>query len=83
MILRTPQSAVVICRDSAGAMYYRGLRLSDGSTIELGGASAFDGGYAATNPEGPTRYEVSRDGLRIVQNGDVLATEPAVESASP
>ncbi|GAB5894386.1 hypothetical protein OKHIL_01930 [Mycolicibacterium mageritense] len=83
MILRTPQSAVVICRDSAGAMYYRGLRLSDGSTIELGGASAFDGGYAATNPEGPTRYEVSRDGLRIVRNGDVLATEPAVESASP
>ena len=35
VIMRTPQSALVVCKSSRGAAYYRGLRLSDQATIEL------------------------------------------------
>jgi serine/threonine-protein kinase len=82
MILRTAQSAVVICRGAADALYYRGLRLSDGGTIELTTVLGSDNGFTAVNPSDGTRYEVSKTGLQIVQNDQVVASEPAVEFAS-
>jgi serine/threonine-protein kinase len=82
MIVRTTQSALVVCQSDSGAAYYRGYRLSDGATLELSDVVAEGNDLVATNPSDGTRYEVSTAGLQIVQNGNVLANEPAVESAS-
>jgi serine/threonine protein kinase, bacterial len=82
MIVRTAQSALVVCQNDAGAAYYRGYRLSDGAMLELSDVVAEGNALVATNPSDGTRYEVSTAGLQIVQNGNVLANEPAVESAS-
>lgn len=81
MILRTAQSAVVICRSSVGVLYYLGYRLSDGAKIRLGTVHASGDGYVAINDPDSAEYHVSLSGLEIVQNGQVLASEPAVESA--
>lgn len=82
MILRTRQSAVVICRGAAGGLYYRGYRISDGATIELGDVLSTATGYRAVNGAEGAFYDVSSRGLVIAQNGEVLSDEPAVESAS-
>ena len=82
MILRTTQSAVVICRGASGSLYYRGYRISDGATIELGDVLTTATGYRAVNGAEHAFYDVSSRGLVIAQNGEVLADEPAVESAS-
>ncbi|BBX85824.1 serine/threonine-protein kinase [Mycolicibacterium aubagnense] len=81
MILRTAQSAVVICRSSVGVLYYLGYRLSDGAKIRLGTVHESGDGYIAINDPDSAEYHVSSSGLEIVQNGKVLASEPAVESA--
>lgn len=82
MILRTTQSAAVVCRNATHGLYYRGYRISDGATIELGDVIAMASGYRAVNGPEDAYYEVTNRGLVIVQNGEVLANEPAVESAS-
>ena len=83
--MRTPQSALVVCKSSRGAAYYRGLRLSDQATIELTNIAVTDSGstIVVTNAEDGTRYEISNAGLEIVKNGEVLGSEPAVEFAMP
>lgn len=81
MILRTPQSAVVICRSSVGVLYYLGYRLSDEATIRLGTVHASGDGFVAINSPDSAEYHVSSSGLEIVQDGKTLASEPAVESA--
>ena len=85
VIMRTPQSALVVCKSSRGAAYYRGLRLSDQATIELTNIAVTDSGstIVVTNAEDGTRYEISNAGLEIVKNGEVLGSEPAVEFATP
>ncbi|OBF99440.1 hypothetical protein A5772_08820 [Mycolicibacter sinensis] len=82
MILRTTQSAVVICRGTAEGLYYRGYRISDGATIELGDVVPVGSGYRAINGSEDAFYEVTTRGLVIAQHGQILADEPAVESAS-
>jgi serine/threonine-protein kinase len=80
-VLRTQYSAVVICGSPAGQLTYRGLRLSDGATIHLDDVRVSGSGFVALNSSEGAQYEVSHAGLRIVQYGQVLATEPAVEAA--
>lgn len=82
MILRTTQSAAVICRNTAKGLYYRGYRISDGATIELSDVIPTSSGYRAINGSEDAFYDVTTRGLVIAQNGEVLANEPAVESAS-
>lgn len=82
MILRTTQSAVVICRGTANGLYYRGYRISDGATIELSDVIPTGSGYRAVNGSEDAFYDVTTRGLVITQHGEVLAEEPAVESAS-
>ncbi|MGX9670129.1 serine/threonine-protein kinase [Mycobacterium sp. HM-7] len=81
MLLRTAQSAVVICRSSVGVLYYLGYRLSDGATIRLGTVHESGDGFVAVNDPDSAEYHVSSSGLEIVQDGKMLASEPAVESA--
>jgi serine/threonine-protein kinase len=82
LIVRTAESALVICQSDSGSSYYRGCRLSDGATLELSNVVSEGSALVATNPTDGTRYEVSTAGLQIVQNGKVVSNEPAVESAS-
>ena len=49
-IVRTPESAAVICQSGSAAFYYRGLRLSDGANIELAGATQTGQLLTVTNP---------------------------------
>lgn len=85
VLMRTPQSALVVCQSSGGAAYYRGLRLSDMATIELTNIGVTDAGstVVVTNPADGTRYSISNMGLEIVKDGEVLASEPAIEFATP
>jgi hypothetical protein len=80
LIVRTAQSAVVICQSGTASFYYRGLRLSDGANIELAGATPTGTGFIVTNPSDGTQYEVSQGGLMIHSN-DKTYTESALESA--
>lgn len=81
MVMRTTQSLVVVCRRKSGALYYKGMRLSDSAAIRLEGAVSSPDGYAVTNPSDGTRYELTKRGLVIVIGGQVAASEDAVESA--
>jgi serine/threonine-protein kinase len=49
---------VVVCQAGPGNFYYRGVRLSDGASIELDGAVRSSGGFDVTNPADGTRYPV-------------------------
>lgn len=80
LIVRTTHSAAVMCQSSPGAYYYRGLRLSDGATIELAGATQDGTGFSVTNPADGTKYELSRSGLEIQGPGQSVS-ESAIESA--
>jgi serine/threonine protein kinase len=80
---RTAKSLLVVCRTGPADFYYRGLRLSDGATIELGNALPSSGGFDVTNPVDGTRYEVRPQNLSIVgKGGNVDSFEPMVEYAS-
>jgi hypothetical protein len=80
LIVRTQQSAAVMCQSIPGEYYYRGLRLSDGATMELAGATAAGTGFTVTNPADGTKYELSRSGLEIQGPGQSVS-ESAIESA--
>jgi serine/threonine protein kinase, bacterial len=80
LIVRTPQSAVVVCQSGPASFYYRGLRLSDGGNMELADATPTASGFSVTNPSDGTEYDVSQTGLVIHWN-DKVYTESAVESA--
>ena len=80
LIVRTEHSAAVMCQSMPGEYYYRGLRLSDGATIELAGATAGGTGFTVTNPADGTRYELTRSGLEI-QGAGQSVSESAIESA--
>jgi hypothetical protein len=80
MIVRTQQSAAVMCQSIPGEYYYRGLRLSDGGSIELAGATAGGTGFTVTNPADGTKYELSRSGIEIQGPGQSVS-ESAIESA--
>jgi serine/threonine-protein kinase len=82
LIVRTAESALVVCQSDSGGAYYRGYRLSDGATLELANVLADGTGWVAINSADGTRYEVSDSGLQIVQNGQVVSNESAIESAS-
>ncbi|WP_319434839.1 serine/threonine-protein kinase [Mycobacterium sp. RTGN5] len=80
LMIRTPQSALVFCRGTGGTAYYRGLRLSDNATLQLDTVTSDGDAMIAINPTDGTRYVVTRDRLSIVQDGEVVAREPALEA---
>ncbi|HZA12620.1 serine/threonine-protein kinase [Mycobacterium sp.] len=80
-VARTTKSVLVVCRGGSGNLYYRGVRLSDGASIELADAVRSPGGWDVTNPADGTRYVIRPDNLTIAR-GSVAETEPMVEYAS-
>jgi hypothetical protein len=60
VLARTTKSLVVVCQAGPGNFYYRGVRLSDGASIELDGAVRSSGGFDVTNPADGTRYQVMK-----------------------
>ncbi|WP_156687406.1 serine/threonine-protein kinase [Mycobacterium sp. Marseille-P9652] len=81
-VIRTAQSLAVICQTSPGSFYYRGERIRDGAHIEVPNAVRSGDGFDATNPGDGVRYEVRPDRLRIISNGHVDSSEPALQYAS-
>lgn len=79
---RTPQSLVVICEVGPANYYYRGLRLSDGASIELSNAVRSSGGFDVTNPVDGTRYQVRHTGISITSPGGQVYSEPMIEYAA-
>lgn len=82
-ILRTDQSAVVICKSPDGARSYHGLRLSDRAQIWLLNPDNDGQVWTVTNPADGTLYRASASGLQIINNAVTLTDEPAVESLAP
>jgi hypothetical protein len=79
MFMRTEKSALVVCRSEVSRLYYRGYRMSDGATIDLYDVYPQAGGYVAVNALDNARYVITSSGFKLIQNGDVVASEPAVE----
>ncbi|SOX53823.1 serine/threonine protein kinase [Mycobacterium ahvazicum] len=79
---RTTQSLIVVCEDGPANYYYRGLRLSDGASIELANAVRSSGGFDVTNPVDGTRYQVRSNGVSITTPSGQVFTEPMIEYAA-
>jgi Protein of unknown function (DUF2510) len=78
---RTTKSVLVVCQVGPGSYYYRGVRLSDGASIELANVVHSSGGWDVTNPVDGTRYEIRPDHLTITR-GQTSESEPMVQYAS-
>lgn len=73
---RTEGSAVAICAAAQGQYVYKGVRLSRGTTLSLGGVTLTPNGFEARN-DGVV-YSVSANELVITSGNTVLAREPMV-----
>jgi serine/threonine protein kinase len=82
VMARTAQSLVVICEIGPANYYYRGLRLSDGASIELTNAVRSSGGFDVTNPVDGTRYQVRPTGISITSPSGQVSSEPMIEYAA-
>jgi serine/threonine protein kinase len=79
---RTTQSLIVVCEIGPANYYYRGLRLSDGASIELANAVRSSGGFDVTNPVDETRYQVRPNGISITSPDGQVSSEPMIEYAA-
>ncbi|OBG78682.1 serine/threonine-protein kinase [Mycobacterium sp. E3305] len=78
---RTTQSLIVVCEVGPANYYYRGVRLSDGASIELANAVRSSGGFDVTNPVDGTRYQVRPNGISITSPSGQVYSEPMIEYA--
>ena len=76
---RTTLSVLVVCQIQPGSFYYRGVRLSDGASIELPSAVRSSDGFDVTNPVDGTRYQVRRTGISITSPDGQVYPEPMIE----
>jgi hypothetical protein len=79
---RTTQSVLVVCQIQPGSFYYRGVRLSDGASIELANAVRSSGGFDVTNPVDGTRYQIRSTSLTIAPPDAQASSEPMLDYAS-
>jgi serine/threonine-protein kinase len=82
LMARTTQSLIVVCEVGPANYYYRGVRLSDGASIELANAVRSSGGFDVTNPADGTRYQVRPTGISITSPSGQVDSEPMVEYAA-
>ena len=79
---RTAQSVVVVCQIQPGNFYYRGVRLSDGASIELVNAVRSSAGFDVTNPTDGTLYRIRPTSLTIAPPDGPAFFEPMLEYVS-
>jgi hypothetical protein len=79
---RTTQSVVVVCEIQTGNFYYRGVRLSDGASIELANAVRSSQGFDVTNPTDGTIYRIRPTSLTIAPPGGPPSSEPMIQYVS-
>ncbi len=79
---RTAQSVVVVCQIQPGNFYYRGVRLSDGASIELANAVRSSEGFDVSNPTDGTRYQIRPTSLTIATPDGPASSEPMLQYAS-
>ena len=79
---RTTLSVVVVCQIQPGNFYYRGVRLSDGASIELANAVRSSAGFDVTNPTDGTVYRIRPTSLTIAPPDGPASSEPMLEYAS-
>ena len=79
---RTTQSVLVVCQVGPGNFYYRGVRLSDGASIELANAVRSSQGFDVTNPTDGTRYQIRPTSLTITPPSGQASSEPMLDYAS-
>lgn len=79
LMAQTTKSQVVVCQTGPGDYYYRGVRMSDGASIELANAVRTSSGFDITNPADGTRYQIRRDVLNIISPGGHVDSEPMVQ----
>jgi hypothetical protein len=76
-IARTEDSHIVVCRTGVDRLYYKGIRVDDGSEIEIDDPIATADGFQVTN-DGVT-YRFDDRALLITESGVELAREPMLE----
>jgi serine/threonine protein kinase len=81
-LVQTTKSQVVVCQTAPGTLYYRGVRLADGASIQLANAVRSSGGFDVTNPADGTRYQVRPNAVAIIQPGGQVDSEPVVQYAA-
>jgi hypothetical protein len=79
---RTAKSVVVVCQIQPGNFYYRGVRLSDGASIELANAVRSSGGFDVTNQTNGTHYRIRPTSLSIAPPDGPEFYEPMLQYAS-
>lgn len=79
---RTTGSLVVVCQAGPGNYYYRGVRVSDGASIELPNAVRTSSGFDVTNPTDGTRYQLRPNVLKIIGPGGQVESESMVQYVS-
>jgi hypothetical protein len=79
---RTTQSVLVVCQIQPGNFYYRGVRLSDGASIELANAVRSSEGFDVTNPTDGTRYQIRPTSLTIAAPDGPASFEPMLQYVS-
>jgi serine/threonine-protein kinase len=79
---RTTHSVLVVCQIQPGNFYYRGVRLSDGASIELADAVRSSEGFDVKNPTDGTRYQIGPTSLIIAPPDGPASSEPMLEYAS-
>jgi hypothetical protein len=79
---RTTLSLLVVCQIQPGNFYYRGVRLSDGASIELANAVRSSEGFDVKNPTDGTVYRIRPTSLTIAPPDGPASSEPMLEYAS-
>ena len=82
VMARTIKSVLVVCQIQPGDFYYRGVRRSDGASIELANAVRSSDGFDVTNPTDGTRYQIRPTSLTIAPPDGPASFEPMLEYAS-
>ncbi|MGI9161942.1 MAG: hypothetical protein ACR2JI_03300 [Mycobacterium sp.] len=78
---RTARALVVICVDPDGGLQYRGVRLSDGATLQMAAGRGSDGSIVATNDS--VTYSISPAAFLISEGDTVLYRDSWTDFHTP
>lgn len=78
----SPSSRFLICQNADGERYYNGMRMSDGSDIQLADpVDIGNGTFEVVNPTDGTGYRMGPAGLVITSGGVEVLNEPVTAYA--